>query len=132
MEQRTMKNDLEKKSEELEQTLTKQLQLFREDSKDWARVGGLVLAGGLLTFAIVHAIRKKKSSETERAMEVLEREGLLSKNLEKKLTSSQRVGFWPMISERLLVIGLAFAKEKFFSSLATLSEEDAKSPKEGK
>ncbi len=127
-----MNKDLEKKSEELEQTLMKQLQLFKEDSKDWVKVGGLVLAGGLLTFAIVKATQKKRNRETERAMEVLEREGLLSKNLEKKLTSSSKGAFWPKLSERLLLVGLAFAKEKFFPNLFTPAAEDETAEEESK
>jgi len=128
-----MNKDLENKSEELEQTLKKQLQLFKEDSKDWVKVGGLVLAGGLLTFAIVQATRKKKNRETERALAVLEREGILSKSLEKKLTSSSKSNFWPSLSERLLLVGLAFAKEKFFPNLFSPAvEEDAEASEESK
>lgn len=125
-----MNKDLENKAEELEQTLVKQLQLFKEDSKNWVKVGGLVLAGGLLTFAIVQATRKKKNRETERAMEVLEREGLLSKDVEKKLTSSSKSTFWPSIGERLLLVGLAFAKEKYLPNLFNFASEDDKSTEE--
>lgn len=125
-----MNKNLEDKSKELEQTFKKQLQLFREDSKDWVKVGGLVLAGGLLTFAIVQMTRKKKNRETERALEVLEREGLLSKDLEKKLTSSSKSSFWPSIGERILLVGLAFAKEKYLPNLFNFASEDAKSPEE--
>jgi hypothetical protein len=132
IEKRTMNKNLEDKSEELEQTLLKQLQLFKEDSKDWVKVGGLVLAGGLVTFAIVQATRKKKNRETERALEVLEREGLLSKDLEKKLNSSSKSSFWPSLGERLLLVGLAFAKEKYFPNLLNLVSEDDISPEEGK
>lgn len=125
-----MNKELKDKSEELEQTLMKQLQLFKEDSKDWVKVGGLVLAGGLLTFAIVRASRKKKGRETQRAMEVLEREGLLSKDLEKKLTSSSKSSFWPSMGERLLLVGLAFAKEKYLPNLFNFASGDDKSTEE--
>lgn len=127
-----MSKELEKKSEELEQTFMKQLQLLKEDSKVWFKVGGVVLAGGLLAFAIIHATKKKKNRETDRALEVLEREGLLSKDMERKLTTSSTSRFWPSLGERLLFVGLAFAKEKFLPNLFNLSSEDAKSPEESK
>lgn len=127
-----MSNELEKKSEELEQTFMKQIQLFKEDSKDWLKVGGVVLAGGLLAFALINASKKKKNRETDRALEVLEREGLLSKDLERKLTSSSKSSFWPSIGERILLVGLAFAKEKYLPNLLNFASEDAKSPEEDK
>ena len=127
-----MNKDLEKKSEELEQTLKKQLELFKEDSKDRVKVGGLVLAGGLLTFAIVQATKNKRNKDTDRALEVLEREGLLSKDLEKKLTASSKSSFWPSLGERLLLVGLAFAKEKYLPNLFSAVTEDAASGEERK
>ena len=42
-----MNNDLEKKSEELEQTLSKQLEILKKDSEDWLKVGAAVAAGAV-------------------------------------------------------------------------------------
>jgi hypothetical protein len=119
-----MNKDLENKAEELEQTLSKQLELLKVDSKEWVKIGGLVLAGGLLTYAIIRTSKKKKDRETDRAIEVLEREGLLTKDLEKKLTEPQKSSFWPSLSQRLLILGLAIAKEKLLPNLFNLAEED--------
>lgn len=119
-----MNKDLENKAEELEQTLSKQLELLKVDSQDWVKIGGLVLAGGLLTYAIIKTSKKKKDRNTERAIEVLEKEGLLTKELEKKLTDAQKSSFWPSLSQRLFILGLAIAKEKLLPNLFNLAEED--------
>ncbi|SFO27189.1 hypothetical protein SAMN04488519_10552 [Algoriphagus ornithinivorans] len=121
-----MSNELEKQAEELEQTLQKQLDLLKRDSEDWLKVGGAVLAGGLLAYAIVKATRKKKNKKTQRALEVLEREGLLDKDLEEKLTKPKKSSFWPSMSQRLLILGLALAKEKYFKDLFTKEKADGK------
>lgn len=119
-----MNRELGKKEEELEQTLARQLELFKAESGDWLKIGGVVLAGGLIALAIVKTRKKRKDNKTEKALVVLEREGLLTKEIEKKLTEDSKSSFWPNISQRLLILGLAFAKEKFLPNLfATESDE---------
>ncbi len=128
-----MKNkELSKKEEELEQTLAKQLQLLKTDSEHWVKIGGLVLAGGLLAFAVMKVSKKKKDKSTERALLALEREGLLTKDLEKKLTESNKSSFWPSLSQRLLILGLAFAKERFLPNLFNAQPEDGNVPEDHK
>ncbi len=127
-----MDKKLERKTEELQQTLAKQLELMKIDSREWIKIGGLVLAGGLVTYAIVKATRKKKDKDTERALEVLEREGVLTKEIEKKLTKSKDSSFFPGLSQRLLILGLAFAKEKFLPNLFNTSAEDETSQEKSK
>jgi hypothetical protein len=126
-----MSNELEKKSEELEQTLSSQMALLKEDSQDWVKIGGLVLAGGIVAYAFLHKSNKNKKRETNQALMVLEREGILTKDLKKKITSSDKGTFWPSLRERLLLVGLAYAKEKFLPNLFT-SGEDATSSKKRK
>jgi len=63
------KEDLLKQSQELEQTLETQLQLFRHDSQTFIKVGGLALAGGILavySFKLLGGKRKKKSSKRKK------------------------------------------------------------------
>lgn len=119
-----MKKELENKAEELEQTLAKQLELLRKDSGDWIKIGGIALAGGLIAFAILKVNKRKKNRTTEKALDVLEREGLLNEEIENKLRShSKSKSFWPSLSQRLLIMGLAYAKEKYLPNL--FSNEDA-------
>ena len=119
-----MNKELENKSLELEQTLAKQLDLLKVDSKEWAKIGGLVLAGGLLTYAIVKATKKKKNTDSKKAIAVLHREGLLTKELEGKLTAPSKSSFWPSLSQRILILGLAIAKEKLLPNLFNFIKED--------
>ena len=65
-----MSKELEKKSEELEQTLAKQLGLLKKDSEDWLKVGAAVAVGALIAYGIVKATRKKKEKTTDKALEV--------------------------------------------------------------
>jgi hypothetical protein len=126
-----MSNELEKKSEELEQTFMKQVQLFKEGSKGYLKVGGVALAVGLVAYAFMLKKKKSRNRETDQALILLEREGLLTKELKNKLTATNKGTFWPSLRERLLMVGLAYAKEKFLPNLFT-SREDAKSPEESK
>ena len=121
-----MNNDLEKKSEELEQTLAKQFDLLKKDSEEWLKIGGIVLVGGLLTYAIVSSKKKKKDRNTDKALALLEKEGLLTEELENKLKNhSKSAGIWPSLRQRLLILGLAYAKEKFLPNLFNGNEEAA-------
>lgn len=110
-----MSKELEKRSEELEQTLAKQLELLKKDSEDWLKVGAAVAVGALLTYGIVKATRKKKANKTDKALEVLEREGLLNEEIKKRLTKPKNSSFWPSLTQRLLFLGLALAKDKLIS-----------------
>ncbi|WP_339866853.1 hypothetical protein [uncultured Algoriphagus sp.] len=127
-----MNKELSKKEEELEQTLARQLELFKAESGDWLKIGGVVLAGGLITLAIVKTRRKRKDKKTEEALVVLEREGLLTAEIERKLKDDSKSSFWPSISQRLLILGLAFAKEKFLPNLFAAQPDDAEIEEESK
>jgi hypothetical protein len=54
-----MKEELLKQSEELEQTLEKQLQLFKQDSQVYLKVGGLAIIGGVLAVYTVNKLSGK-------------------------------------------------------------------------
>lgn len=121
-----MSKELEKKSDELEQTLAKQLDLLKKDSEDLLKVGAAVAVGAFLVYGIVKATRKKKEKTTDKALEVLEKEGLLNEDIKKRLTKSKRSAFWPNLTQRLVILGLALAKDKIyneiFSSPAEINE----------
>ncbi len=117
-------NELERKEQELEQTLEQQLSLLQNDSKDWLKIGGLALAGGLLTYAIINRKNKKEERKIESALAALEKEGLLTDEIEERLSTPRRSSFWPNLSQRLLILGLALAKEKFLPQLMEIFEQD--------
>ena len=118
-----MNKELEKKSEELEQTLAKQLELLKKDSEDWLKVGAVVAVGALLTYGILKAASKKKEKTTDKALEVLEKEGLLNDEIKDRLTKPKKSTFWPTITQRLLILGLALAKDKIYNEIFAPAEE---------
>ncbi|MCE7057810.1 hypothetical protein LZF95_24215 [Algoriphagus sp. AGSA1] len=127
-----MKKDLKQKEKELEETLARQFELVKAESEDWLKVGGIVLAGSLIALAVVQSRKKRKDKKTEEVLAVLEKEGLLTREIEKKLTTGSKSSFWPSISQRLLIMGLAFAKEKFLPNLFSTQTENAQAEKERK
>lgn len=120
-----MSNTLEKKSQDLEQKLTQQIQLLQKDSKDWLKVSGIVLAAGLVTYGMIQVTKKKKDNKTKQAIDILAKEGLLTKEIEAKLQKTSKSTFWPALTQKLLVLGLAIAKEKFFIDLISRPSERA-------
>ncbi|SDA80783.1 hypothetical protein SAMN03080617_02468 [Algoriphagus alkaliphilus] len=121
----TMSNYLESKSEELEQTLAKQIELLKKDSEDWLKFGAVVAVGVVIGYGIVKSTRKKRVKiDTIRAMEVLEKEGLLNEDIRTRLMSSKQSTFWPNLTQRLLILGLALAKDKIYNMIFVPADED--------
>jgi hypothetical protein len=118
-----MSKELEKKSEELEQTLAKQLGLLKKDSEDWLKVGAAVAVGALIAYGIVKATRKKKEKTTDKALEVLQKEGLLNEDIKTRLTESKQSSFWPNLTQRLVILGLALAKDKIYNEIFSSTAE---------
>ena len=118
-----MSKELEKKSEELEQTLAKQLGLLKKDSEDWLKVGAAVAVGALIAYGIVKATRKKKEKTTDMALEVLQKEGLLNEDIKTRLTESKQSSFWPNLTQRLVILGLALAKDKIYNEIFSSTAE---------
>lgn len=123
-----MNRQLEHKAEELEQTLAKQLQLLKKDSEEWLKVGAVVVVAGLVVYGIVKSTRKKKTTRTDLAIEALNQQGLLTKDIEEKLRKPVRSSFWPSLSQRLLIAGLTLAKEKFLTNILKPQPTNAQAP----
>ena len=121
-----MSKDLEERQKHLEQNLARQLELVKVESGDWLKIGGVVLAGSVIAMVFLKSRKKRKNRSIDDAIEVLEREGLLTSEIEKKLTGNTTSTFWPSMGQRLLVLGLAYAKEKFLPNLFNAQSEDAK------
>lgn len=58
--------DLEKQSEELEQTLKKQFQLVKKDSDIYLKIAGIALVTGLATFTTYRLTRGKKAPKSKK------------------------------------------------------------------
>lgn len=112
-----MSNKQDKKSEELEQALAVQLEMLKKESEEWLKVGAAVAVGALLVYGVFHITRKKKDRTTDKALEVLEKEGLLNEDIRKRLTKSNKSSFWPNLTQRLVILGLALGKDKLFHEM---------------
>lgn len=112
-----MMDDMKRKAEELEQTLEMQLNLVKRESGDWFKVGGAVLIGGLVSYALVRMVQKKKTRKTVKVLKALEKEGLLDDSIKNKLTHSSRSGFLSRFGPLLLPIILAYGKDMVMNSL---------------
>lgn len=112
-----MEDTLKKKAKELEQTLEMQLSLAKKESEDWVKIGGVVLAGGVLAFLAVKLLSGKKNKKTEKVLEVLEREGLLDDEISEKLTKKREPGFLGRLSAIVLPLAIKYGQEQLMKKL---------------
>jgi len=117
-----MSKELEKKSEELEQTLAKQLSVFKKGSDDWVKVGAVVAVSALVVYGVVQLTNKKKEKNTDKALEVLEREGLLNPELKERITQPKSSSLWTTLAQKILFLGLALAKDKIYEQFFAAEE----------
>ena len=110
-----MNKDLQNKSEELERSLAKQLDVFKKGSEDWLKVGAAVAVGAVLVYGVVQLAKKKQANQTDKAMQVLEKEGLLTPEIKERLTQKKSASLWSGLLERLLFLGIGLAKDKLYT-----------------
>jgi len=111
------KTELQKKAEELEQTLQMQLSLVKQESEGFAKIGGAVLLGGVVAFLSVRLLGRKKNRKTEKVLQTLEREGLLDDEIKTKLTKRSQPGLMRRLGAILLPIAVNYGKELFLKKL---------------
>lgn len=124
-----MKEELKKKAEELEQTLEMQMTLAKKESEDLVKIGGAILAGGVIAFLAVRLLLAKKDKKTEKVLKVLEKEGLLDEDIRSKLTQKNQPGFLGRLSAVLVPIAINFGREqliKKFSEGEPIEVQDEK------
>jgi hypothetical protein len=112
-----MSEELKKKAQELEQTLEMQLSLAKKDSEDWVKLGGVVLAGAAFAFLAVRIFGRKKNKKTEKVLQLLEREGLLDKEIEEKLTKKNDPGIFGRLAAVVLPMAIKYGQEKVLEKL---------------
>lgn len=128
-----MSKDLEKKSAALEESLAKQLNDLKKGSEDWIKVGATVAVGALVVYGVAKLASKKKEKNTDKALEVLEKEGLLNADLKERLTRQKSSALWAGLAQKLLFLGIALAKDKLYEQFFAGSPAQAeKSPEEKK
>ena len=109
-----MSKQLEKKSADLEKALEKQLSGFKKGSEDWVKVGAAVAVGALVVYGLTQLSHRKKEKNTDKALEVLEREGLLNPEIKERLTQPKSSSLWTGLAQKVLFLGLALAKDKLY------------------
>lgn len=120
-----MSKELEKKSAELEEALAKQLNVFKKGSEDWVKVGAVVAVSALVVYGVVQLTNKKKAKNTDKALEVLEREGLLNPELKERITQPKQSSLWTGLAQKVLFLGLALAKDKLYAQFFAGEEKPA-------
>jgi hypothetical protein len=118
------RTELEKKAEELEQTLGMQLSLVKKESEGFAKIGGGLLLGGIIAFSAVRLLSRKKNNKTEKVLQTLEKEGLLDEEIKQKLTQKSQTGLMGRLGAILLPIAINYGKEQFMKKM----NESEKSP----
>lgn len=109
-----MSKELEQKSAALEQTLEKQLSVFKKGSEDWVKVGAVVAVGALVVYGLTQLSHRKKEKNTDKALAILEREGLLNPEIKDRLTQPNSSSIWTSLAQKVLFLGLALAKDKLY------------------
>lgn len=119
-----MKEDLLKKSEELEETLQAQLNLMKSDSKEWLKVGAGIVAGGLLAYGLANLIHGKKNNKNKKIMKVLDKEGLLDDEIVAKLNTKKQPGLAARMAAILLPMAIAYGRDKIINGYFSSQEEE--------
>lgn len=93
--------DLERDSEELEQTLRKQLELVKKDSDVYLKIVGIALVSGLATYSAYRLTRGKSSP----------------KKLKKKSKKKKGYSFVSNIRQRLFWMAMDYGKKLFIQKM---------------
>ena len=70
-------------------------------------------------------MNKKKEKNTDKALEVLEREGLLNAELKERITQPKPSSLWTALAQKILFLGLALAKDKIYAQFFAGEEQVA-------
>ncbi|GHB41745.1 hypothetical protein [Mongoliitalea lutea] len=119
--------ELQKKAEELEQTLKMQLSIARNESGDYIKMGAVLLGSAMIAAATVKILGSKKKKKTEKVLQVLEKEGLLDEELQHRLTQKNQPGLMGRIGMALLPIAMNYGREFL---IKRLNEQDSVAPSE--
>lgn len=98
--------DLEKQSEELEQTLKKQLELVKKDSDIYLKIAGIALLSGLATYSAYRLTRSNSSP----------------KKLKKE--KKKRYSFFSTLRQRLIWMLLDYGKKVFIQKLGEKMQQE--------
>ena len=107
--------DLKVRAAELEQTLHLQLAQLRKDSGVWLKVGGAVLAAGVIATVLIKK-RKGKKDRLSYAADEVTYTPIQSKN-KKRHKKSKSSSFFAPIRKRLLLALFSFGQAQVMAQL---------------
>ncbi len=110
--------DLQKQSQELEQTLQKQLELVKKDSDVYIKVAGAALVAGIMGYGLVKLTGKSAPVKSRK-----------KKKHKKKKKKQKGYSFWGTIRERLFWLIMDFLKKRFLTYMATRMQESGEKSK---
>ncbi|WP_114747845.1 hypothetical protein [Pleomorphovibrio marinus] len=98
--------ELHKQSQELEQTLQKQMELLKKDSDVYLKVAGAALAAGILGYGFVKLTGKSAPEKPKK------------KKKKKKKKGKKGFSIWGNIRERLFWVIMDFLKKRFLAYMS--------------
>ena len=101
--------DLERQSEELEQTLKKQLQVAKSDSGIYLKIAGIALVSGLATYSAYRLTREKSSA----------------KKLKNKTQKRKGYSFFSNVKTRLFWMVLDYGKRIFIQKIGEKMQSES-------
>lgn len=117
--------ELKKKAEDLEKQLDMQLGVLKKESESWAKVGGAVLAGGLLVYGTKKAFGKKKKPKSKPKKSSPSSH---SKGSHMRKPKRQKASFMGGFGKRLFMVALSLGQAKLIDVLSKkLNDEPKKS-----
>ncbi|WP_186757322.1 hypothetical protein [Echinicola salinicaeni] len=112
-----MNKDLKQEAADLEKQLEQQIGTLKKDSETWVKLGGAVLAGGILSYGVSKMFRKKKDKKLKKLLKELDSEGNIDKNIIKK-TKKQKSSLMGSMGKRLFMVLLSIGQAKLMDELS--------------
>lgn len=100
--------ELQKQSQELEQTLHKQMELFKKDSDVYVKVAGVALAAGILGYGFMRITSKPVTVKSKKK----------KKKEKKKNKGKKGYSIWGNVKERLFWLLMDFLKKRFLAYMS--------------
>ncbi|UCS94492.1 hypothetical protein KZP23_05565 [Echinicola marina] len=109
--------DLKQEAADLEKQLEQQIGTLKKESETWVKLGGAILAGGVLSYGVSRMFSKKKDKKLKKLIKELDSEGNIDKNTLKKATR-KRSSVMSSMGKRLFMVLLSVGQAKLMDELS--------------
>ncbi|MBD8491057.1 hypothetical protein IFO69_20050 [Echinicola sp. CAU 1574] len=108
--------ELKKQEEDLEKQLNHQLDVLKKESESWAKVGGAVLAGGLVSYGATKLIRgKSKKKAKKKLIKEMKDEG---HPIKVRKPRKHKASLMSSVGKRLFIVALSLGQAKLIDILS--------------